>query len=196
MSVLDPVELRGLIGPHRVDDGARFRLADHDPADTGKFTRETRGEAEELLGRSVEWLAEVQQKLYAHNRWALLLVLQGMDASGKDSAIQHVMSGVNPQGCEVHSFKAPSRKELDHDFMWRHTRCIPPRGRIGIFNRSYYEEVLVVRVHPEILSKQLIPPELLGDNLWAARFEDISSYERYLESQWDHRAKILPSRLA
>ena len=179
--MLDPVELRELIAPHRVDDGACFRLADHDPADTGRFTRESKGEARELLGGSVEWLAEVQQKLYAYNRWSLLLVLQGMDASGKDSAIQHVMSGVNPQGCEVHSFKAPSSQELDHDFLWRHACCIPPRGRIGIFNRSYYEEVLVVRVHPEILSSQRMPPELLGDDLWAARFEDISSYERYLD---------------
>jgi PPK2 family polyphosphate:nucleotide phosphotransferase len=124
--------------------------------------------------------AELQEKLYAHDRWSVLLIFQGMDAAGKDSAVEHVMSGINPQGCQVFSFKTPSTKELDHDFMWRTTKCAPERGRIGIFNRSYYEELLIVRVHPEILAKQRIPSELVTKNIWRERFEDISAYEKYL----------------
>lgn len=173
--------MRRLVTPHRIDDGQRFRLTDHDPGDTGPFDPEGKEEAAAMLHESVEWLAEAQRKLYAQDRWALLLVFQGMDAAGKDSAIRHVLSGVNPQGCEVHSFKAPSDEERDHDFMWRHARRTPERGRIGIFNRSHYEEVLVVRVHPEILATQKIPAALLGNDLWTARFEDIRNYERYLD---------------
>ena len=128
----------------------------------------------------VEALAELQDKLYAQDRWAVLLIFQAMDAAGKDGAIKHVMSGVNPQGCQVYSFKAPSAEDLDHDYLWRCMKCLPERGRIGIFNRSYYEETLVVRVHPEFLEKQKLPPELVTKDIWKERFEDIRSFERYL----------------
>src|SRR5688500_888969 len=167
-----------LIKPFRVTDGAKFRLKDFDPANTQDI--QSKEIAEQLLQKEVAKLSELQEKLYADNRWALLLIFQGMDASGKDSVIKHVMSGVNPQGCEVYSFKAPSEEELDHDFMWRTTRCLPQRGRIGIFNRSYYEEVLIVRVHPEILGKEKIPPQLITKNIWNERYEDINGCERYL----------------
>jgi PPK2 family polyphosphate:nucleotide phosphotransferase len=183
MSHLKPADLAELVAPYRVDDGAGFRLEDHDPGDTGRFGAGDKDEGKALLARSVEWLAEAQERLYAQDQWALLLVFQAMDAAGKDGAIRHVMSGVDPQGCEVFSFKAPSPEELDHDFLWRCAQRAPERGRIGIFNRSYYEEVLVVRVHEDYLAAEKIPPRLLGDDLWANRFEDIRGYERYLSRQ-------------
>ncbi|MBU6282986.1 polyphosphate kinase 2 family protein, partial [bacterium] len=166
--------------PYRVTAGKRFRLADHDPADTGRLSREDKPRAKEALQRGIQALSELQDKLYAQDRWAVLLVFQAMDAAGKDGAIKHVMSGVNPQGCEVHSFKAPTSEELDHDYLWRCSKRVPERGRIGIFNRSYYEEVLVVRVHPQILQKQKVPRELLTKRVWDERHEDIKSFERYL----------------
>jgi PPK2 family polyphosphate:nucleotide phosphotransferase len=167
-----------LAARYRVDDGRRLRLRDHDPGDTAGI--ESKDQAAERLRKNVERLAEAQDMLYAQDRWALLLIFQAMDAAGKDSAIEHVMSGVNPQGCQVFSFKAPSAEELDHDFMWRTSKCLPERGRIGIFNRSYYEEVLVVRVHPELLRRQRLPETLITKDIWRQRFEDISAFERYL----------------
>ena len=164
--------------PYRVDDGRHFRLRDFDPGDTGKLRSPEQAAAE--LEAGVAELRELQDKLYAQERWALLLILQGMDAAGKDSVIKHVMSGVNPQGCQVYSFKAPSAEELDHDYLWRTMQRVPSRGRIGIFNRSYYEEVLVVRVHKELLNNEKIPPELITKKNWDERFEDIGAYERYL----------------
>jgi PPK2 family polyphosphate:nucleotide phosphotransferase len=165
---------------YRVEHGKEFRLKDVDPADTGGLKSESKQEAQVLLRQGVEQLSALQDKLYAEDRWGLLLVFQAMDAAGKDSTIKHVMSGVNPQGVQVYSFKAPSPEELDHDFMWRCLRCLPERGRIGIFNRSYYEEVLVVRVHPEILKAEKLPEELVSKHIWKERFEDISNFERYL----------------
>jgi PPK2 family polyphosphate:nucleotide phosphotransferase len=162
----------------RVTNGTQFRLKDIDP--DGTHGLKSKEKAQEKLALGITRLREDQEKLYAQDRWALLLILQAMDAAGKDSTIEHVMSGVNPQGCQVYSFKAPSAEELDHDFMWRTTRCLPERGRIGIFNRSYYEEVLVVRVHPEILAKQRLPERLVTKNLWQERYEDINAFERYL----------------
>ena len=176
----DGKKLSELVKPYRVDDGAKFKLKDHDPGDTGGLPAEYKTKAAELLKKSIEELAELQQKLYAQDRWALLLIFQAMDAAGKDSTIKHVMSGVNPQGVQVYSFKAPSAEELDHDYMWRAVSRVPERGRIGIFNRSHYEECLVVRVHPEILGKQRIPQRLVTGNIWRERFEDISAMERYL----------------
>jgi PPK2 family polyphosphate:nucleotide phosphotransferase len=164
--------------PYRVRDGRSFRLRDVDPADTGTFQHKR--EAEAALGQGTALLRELQDKLYAQDRWALLLVFQAMDAAGKDGTIKHVMSGVNPQGCQVHSFKPPSAEELDHDFLWRSARALPERGRIGIFNRSHYEEVLVVRVHPEILARQRIPHELVTPDIWRQRYDDINAFERYL----------------
>lgn len=161
-----------------VPPGTTISLADYDPGYTGEFT--SKSEAQEKLERDIARLAELQEVLYAHNRYALLLIFQAMDAAGKDSVIKHVMSGVNPQGCQVFSFKAPSQEELDHDFMWRTTKALPERGRIGIFNRSYYEEVLIVRVHPEILNSQNIPDEEKNENIWQHRFDDINNFERYL----------------
>ena len=152
-----------LVKPYRVDDGSKFRLKDFDPADTGKI--HSKKHAEKLLAQGIASMAELQDKLYAQDRWALLLIFQAMDAAGKDGAIKHVMSGVNPQGCQVYSFKAPSVEELNHDYMWRTTQRVPDRGRIGIFNRSYYEEVLVVRVHPELLKNSRIPPSLLTKDI-------------------------------
>jgi len=169
-----------LLKPYRITRGKGFRLADIDPADTHKLKSEDKDEAKEWLERGVEWLAEEQDKLYAQDRWAVLLVFQAMDAAGKDGTIKHVMSGVNPQGCQVFSFKQPSAEELDHDFLWRAAKCLPERGRIGIFNRSYYEEVLVVRVHQELLQAQKLPPRLAGRHIWKERLEDIAAYERYL----------------
>lgn len=163
---------------YRVGDGRRFRLDDVDPDETAGIR--SRDEAEQALRRGVERLAELQEKLYAYDRWALLLIFQALDAAGKDSTIEHVMSGVNPQGCQVYSFKAPSAEELDHDFLWRCAKALPERGRIGIFNRSYYEEVLVVRVHPEFLNAQRLPPALVSGPIWKQRFEDISTFERHL----------------
>ena len=171
---------RALAKEFRVTDGSRFRLKDHDPGDTLGYKSEDRPRAKEALANGVAALAELQDMLYAQDRWAVLLVFQAMDAAGKDGAIKHVMSGVNPQGCQVYSFKAPSAEELDHDYLWRCVKSVPERGRIGIFNRSYYEEVLVTRVHPEFLAKQKVPPELVTKRVWDGRFQDIRSYERYL----------------
>ena len=169
-----------LVEPYRVTHGKDFRLKDVDPGDTHGIASEQRSEAKELLARGTEWLADAQDRLYAQDRWSVLLVFQAMDAAGKDSTIKHVMSGVNPQGCQVYSFKQPSSEDLDHDFLWRTTRCLPERGRIGIFNRSYYEEVLVVRVHREILAKQKLPAELVTKDIWEERLADIAAFEHYL----------------
>jgi PPK2 family polyphosphate:nucleotide phosphotransferase len=171
---------RDLARPYRVKDGDKFRLKDIDPGDTADLKSEDKAAAKEALQQGIETLAELQDRLYAQDRWALLLIFQAMDAAGKDGAIKHVMSGVNPQGCQVFSFKAPSSEDLDHDFLWRCSKNVPERGRIGIFNRSYYEEVLVVRVHPELLAKQRMPQELVGKDIWDQRYRDIRSYERYL----------------
>jgi PPK2 family polyphosphate:nucleotide phosphotransferase len=171
------------VDPYRITRGKGFRLKDHDPGDTHRFGSEDKAEAKEMLAKGIEWLAEEQDKLYAQDRWSLLLVFQAMDAAGKDGTIKHVMSGVNPQGVQVYSFKAPSEEELDHDFMWRCMRALPERGRIGIFNRSYYEEVLVARVHPEILQRQKLPPSLVGRKVYDERLEDIAALERYLTRQ-------------
>jgi len=169
---------RDLTRPFEVTKGKGFRLKDIDPEDT--LGIDSKEKAQALLQRGVERMAELQEKLYAQNQWALLLVFQAMDAAGKDSTIKHVMSGLNPQGCQVYSFKSPSKEELDHDFLWRTMKCVPERGRIGVFNRSYYEEVLVVRVHPEFLAGQTLPPAVVSKNIWEERFEDINAYERYL----------------
>jgi PPK2 family polyphosphate:nucleotide phosphotransferase len=168
------------IAPYRVTGSRGFHLRDFDPGDTQGILTERKPEAKGLLATGVQWLAEAQDKLYAQDRWAVLLVFQAMDAAGKDSTIKHVMSGVNPQGCQVYSFKQPSAEELDHDYLWRYMRYMPERGRIGIFNRSYYEEVLVVRVHQELLERQKMPPKLAGKRVWAQRYEDIAGFERYL----------------
>ena len=171
--------LKTLAEPCAVTAGRGFRLNKHDPADTRGLSLSKKA-ARDLLEQSVARLSVLQEMLYAQDRWAVLLIFQAMDAAGKDSAIKHVMSGVNPQGCEVHSFKAPSSEELDHDYMWRCARRLPERGRIGIFNRSYYEEVLVVRVHPELLTGQKLPPSLVTKRIWTERFEDMRNFERYL----------------
>ena len=163
---------------YRVDNGRKFRLKDFDPADTSRV--ESKKAAEKILPRGIERLVDLQDKLYAQNRWAILIILQAMDAAGKDGVISHVMSGVNPQGCQVYSFKQPSVEDLNHDFMWRANKCIPERGRIGIFNRSYYEEVLVVRVHKDLLERERMPPSLVTKNIWNERFSDINAYEQYL----------------
>jgi PPK2 family polyphosphate:nucleotide phosphotransferase len=170
------------IDPFRVTESKGFRLENYDPGNTCGLKLE-RSEASDLLQRGTEWLAEEQDMLYAQNRWSLLLVFQAMDAAGKDSTIKHVMSGVNPQGCQVFSFKQPSQEDLDHDFMWRYSRRMPERGRIGIFNRSYYEEVLIVRVHERILQRQKIPLPLVGERLWDERLADIARFEDYLARQ-------------
>jgi PPK2 family polyphosphate:nucleotide phosphotransferase len=162
-----------------IDRAKGFRLADIDPADTGGLDID-KDEAKDILAKDIKRLAELQELLYAEHRWALLVIFQAMDAGGKDSAIAHVMSGVNPQGCDVHAFKRPSEEELAHDFMWRSMMTVPRRGHIGIFNRSYYEEVLVVRVHPEVLAQQSLPPALVSKHTWKKRFEDIRNYENYL----------------
>src|SRR5215475_3278559 len=170
-----------LAEPFRITKGKDFRLKDVDPDDTLDFTKEAdKPRSKEALTRGVTALAELQDKLYAQDKWAVLLIFQAMDAAGKDGAIKHVMSGVNPQGVQVFSFKSPSAEDLDHDFLWRCMKSLPNRGHIGIFNRSYYEEVLVVRVHPEFLTKQKIPPALLTKDIWRERFQDIRSFERYL----------------
>ena len=172
------ITLKDLSDRYRVNDGKKFRLKDFDPGDTWKL--KSKEHAEDLLEHSLERLSEMQGRLYAQDEWALLLIFQAMDAAGKDGTIKHVMSGVNPQGCEVYSFKTPSNEELDHDYLWRCLKRAPERGRIGIFNRSYYEETLVVRVHKEFLEKEKVPPQLMTKNIWKERFEDISSVERYL----------------
>ncbi len=167
-----------LVKPFRIQHGQHFRLKDHDPGDTAGI--DSKEEAKAILEEGVATLADLQDKLYAQDQWALLLIFQAMDAAGKDGVIKHVMSGVNPQGCQVYSFKAPSAEELDHDYLWRTMKCVPQRGRIGIFNRSYYEEVLVVRVHPEFLKAQRIPRSLVKNDIWEERFEDICAFERYM----------------
>lgn len=166
--------------PFRITDGKSFRLKQVDPADTLSFDSDEKPKAQQSLAAGVEQLAKFQDKLYAQDRWAVLIIFQAMDAAGKDGAIKHVMSGVNPQGCEVSSFKAPSAEELDHDFLWRCAKRLPERGRIGIFNRSYYEETLVVRVHPNFLAGQKLPPDVKTKDLWKRRFQDITNFERYL----------------
>src|SRR5215469_6224269 len=168
--------------PFRITKGQGFHLKNFDPGDTHGLQRE-KGEASELLRQGTEWLAQEQDVLYAQDRWSLLLIFQAMDAAGKDNTIKHVMSGVNPQGCQVFSFKQPSQEELDHDFMWRYSKRLPERGRIGIFNRSYYEEVLVVRVHEAILKQQNIPQPLVGKRIWDERLADIAHFEDYLTRQ-------------
>jgi len=167
-----------LIERYRVADDKEFRLADVDPADTWKI--KSKEHAQKFLEEGIERLRELQDKLYAQNQWAILLIFQAMDAAGKDSTIKHVMSGVNPQGCQVYSFKAPSAEELAHDFLWRTNRRLPERGHIGIFNRSYYEETLVVRVHPELLARENLPRPLADKHIWRRRYEDINALERYL----------------
>ena len=168
------------IKPYGVTKGKKFHLKDFDPGDTGGYSSEEKPRAKALLQQGIAMLSDLQERLYAQDQWGVLLIFQAMDAAGKDGAIKHVMSGVNPQGCQIYSFKGPSPEDLDHDFLWRTTRCLPERGRIGIFNRSYYEEVLVVRVHPELLEKQKLPPELVSKNIWEERYEDINNFERYL----------------
>ena len=163
---------------YRIDDGEHFRLKDIDPAETAGLHSIEHGE--EHLQKDIARMEELQSKLYAQDRWALLLIFQAMDAAGKDGTVKHVMSGVNPEGCQVHSFKAPSDTELQHDFLWRTTTQLPERGHIGIFNRSYYEEVLVVRVHPQVLEGEKLPPSLVGKDIWKERFEDIHSFERHM----------------
>jgi PPK2 family polyphosphate:nucleotide phosphotransferase len=178
--ILDQVQK--YVQPYRITKGKGFRLKNFDPGDTCGLLVD-KGEAAELLQRSTEWLAEEQDMLYAQDRWSLLLIFQAMDAAGKDGTIKHVMSGVNPQGCQVFSFKQPSSEELQHDFMWRYSKRLPERGRIGIFNRSYYEEVLVVRVHPEILRRQNLPAPLVSKRIWDERLFDIAHFEDYLTRQ-------------
>jgi PPK2 family polyphosphate:nucleotide phosphotransferase len=173
---------RKLSRPYAVTGEGKFRLKDIDPGDTGPLEQEDKPRAKEALQIGVEALATLQDMLYAQDRWSLLLVFQAMDAAGKDGAIKHVMSGVNPQGCQVSSFKAPSAEELDHDFMWRCWKQLPERGRIGIFNRSYYEDVLVLRVHPQILAGQKLPRDLVDKDIWKHRYRDIRAFERYLAS--------------
>ncbi|HSC97153.1 MAG TPA: polyphosphate kinase 2 family protein [Burkholderiales bacterium] len=182
-----PLSLKQVIKfAHKLDDaycvtsGKGFRLKDYDPGDTGKLGKEDKPRAKEALRLGIEQLAELQHMLYAQDRWSVLLIFQAIDTAGKDSVIRHVMSGVNPQGVQVASFKAPSSEEFDHDYLWRCMKHLPERGRIGIFNRSYYEEVLVVRVHPELLERQKLPEELVSKRIWSERYEDIRDFERYL----------------
>jgi len=174
--------LHKYVDPFCITKGKGFRLKDFDPGDT-RGLKMGKGEAAEFLQRGTEWLAGEQDMLYAQDRWSLLLVFQAMDAAGKDGTIKHVMSGINPQGCQVYSFKQPSREDLDHDFLWRYVKCLPERGRIGIFNRSYYEEVLVVRVHEEIFKRQKVPASLIGTRIWDERLADIARFEDYLTRQ-------------
>ena len=170
-----------LSGRYRISNGSRFRLKDISPSDS--WGKRLRPIADEMLKQGSKRMADLQERLYAQDRWSVLLIFQAMDAAGKDGTIKHVMSGVNPQGVEVHSFKAPSSEELDHDFLWRTSRVLPRRGHIGIFNRSYYEETLIVRVHQNILARQQLPRGLVTKNIWRERFEDINAFERYLSRQ-------------
>src|SRR5436190_18047122 len=172
--------VKSLTDPFRVDNGKKFRLKEIDPGETLHLTAEDKPAVQEALTNGVEVLRELQDKLYAQDQWAVLLIFQALDAAGKDGAIKHVMSGINPQGCQVFSFKGPSAEELDHDYLWRCMKCLPERGRIGIFNRSYYEETTAVRVHPEFLNGQKLPRRLVTDKIWDQRFKDISNFERYL----------------
>jgi PPK2 family polyphosphate:nucleotide phosphotransferase len=169
--------LKPYVDPFLIDGSREFHLKSHKPDEKGDLDKDA---AQKITDANRVQLWNLQDRLYAHDRWSVLLIFQGMDAAGKDSAVEHVMSGVNPQGCQVFSFKQPTSKELDHDFMWRSAICLPERGRIGIFNRSYYEELLVVRVHPEVLAQERIPQELVTKNIWRERFEDISAFEKYL----------------
>jgi PPK2 family polyphosphate:nucleotide phosphotransferase len=171
------MKVKKIIKHVRVDRPEKFRLADCDPADTYGVDID---KAKAQLAADIERLTDLQERLYAEARWAVLVILQGMDAAGKDVVIKHVMSGVNPMGCEVHSFKEPSHEELNHDFLWRHAKNLPQRGRIGLFNRSYYEDVLVPRVHPEVLAAQKLPKQLVDDHIWKHRFDDIRAFERHL----------------
>ena len=173
------MKLEKLIKRFRIDDPDRFRLASFDPADTGGLNLD-KDEAKAVLAEDLGRLSDLQERLYADDRWALLIVLQAMDAAGKDGVIKHVMTGLNPQGCLVHAFKAPTPSELDHDFLWRAAQYLPARGNIGIFNRSHYEEVLVVRVHQELLERQRIPKDLIGKDIWKKRFKSIRAFERHL----------------
>jgi PPK2 family polyphosphate:nucleotide phosphotransferase len=172
-------ESADLAKPYRISKGDNFRLKDCDPADTNGM--KDKKQAKEVLEHSRDLLSEFQEKLYAQDRWALLIIFQAMDAAGKDGAVKHVMSGINPQGCDVTSFKAPSKEELDHEYLWRAHRAVPQRGKIGIFNRSYYEEVLVVRVHEDLLNAQQLPKELISKHIWEERYEDINNFEKYLQ---------------
>ena len=172
--------VRKVAKPFCITDGKEFRLKHIDPGDTLNLKSEDKPKAQEALKNGIELLAELQDKLYAQDRWAVLLIFQAMDAAGKDGAIKHVMSGINPQGCEVFSFKAPTSEDLDHDYLWRCMKHLPERGRIGIFNRSYYEETLVVRVHQEILARQKLPERLVTKHIWDERFQDIKNFEKYL----------------
>src|SRR5438270_6435344 len=174
------VELDRFVAPFRIDGSREFHLKSHHTAEKGGLDKD---KGEKIIEANRRRLADFQEKLYAQDRWSLLVILQGMDAAGKDSAVKHIFEGVNPQGCEVTSFKQPSAEELDHDFMWRSAIALPERGRIGIFNRSYYEECLVTRVHLQVLAKQKLPTILLGKNIWRERFEDICAFERYLTRQ-------------
>jgi PPK2 family polyphosphate:nucleotide phosphotransferase len=167
------------IKQYRIDNPDRFRLASCDTADTCGIAHDKKG-GKAMLAKDIERLAELQERLYAHDRWALLVVLQGMDTAGKDGVIKHVMSAINPQGCDVHPFKAPSEDELAHDFLWRAAKRLPERGRVGIFNRSYYKETLVVRVHPELLGREKLPEQVIGKDIWKERFQDIRAFERHL----------------
>jgi PPK2 family polyphosphate:nucleotide phosphotransferase len=171
---------RKLAAPFRITKGSKFRMKDIDPGETLHLQTEDKPRAKEALAIGIQLLAELQDMLYAQSRWSILIILQAMDAAGKDSAIKHIMSGVNPQGCQVHNFKAPTAEELDHDYLWRCMKNLPNRGDIGIFNRSYYEETLVVRVHKDYLAKQQLPPELVTQNIWKERFQDIRNFESYL----------------
>jgi PPK2 family polyphosphate:nucleotide phosphotransferase len=173
------MKLAKIVKQCRIEKPRRFKLADHDPAERFGLSTDIE-DVKTILADGIARLGELQQRLYADGRWAILLVFQGMDAAGKDSVVKHVMSGINPQGCEVHSFKAPSAEELAHDFLWRTGKAVPERGHIGIFNRSHYEEVLVVRVHPDMLERQKLPPGAAGKNIWQQRFEDIRAFERHL----------------
>ncbi|MDJ0708109.1 MAG: polyphosphate kinase 2 family protein [Leptolyngbyaceae cyanobacterium MO_188.B28] len=170
-----------------VSPGTKVNLKNYDPTYTGKFKKD---EARAYLAESIEQLTKFQDMLYAQNIYALLIIFQALDAAGKDSTIKHVMSGINPQGCQVFSFKQPSAEELDHDYLWRSFKALPERGRIGIFNRSYYEEVLVVRVHPELLTKQQLPPSAIGKHIWKQRFEEINNFEKYLVNNGVHVLKF------
>ena len=171
-------EAASLASPYRISKGEQFRLKDYDPKDTNGI--KDKKQAEKTLQHSIELLSAFQERLYAQNRWAVLIIFQAMDAAGKDGVIKHVMSGINPQGCSVTAFKPPSAEELAHDYLWRAHKVVPERGKIGIFNRSYYEEVLVVRVHPRLLDSQQLPRELMGKDLWRERYEDINNFENYL----------------
>lgn len=176
----DPTAINEFVVPYRVDDPVNFKLASQDASNTDGMSKDFKDDAKESLAKGIEWMAEQQTMLAAQNRWSLLLIFQARDAAGKDSTIKHVMSGINPQGCHVTSFKHPGQEELDHDFLWRYHAQMPRRGDIGIFNRSYYEDVLIVRIHDALLRASNLPESLIGPSLWADRFEDINHFERYL----------------